>query len=485
VAVVMDKGWEQVPAVLGILASGAAYLPIDGRLPKERMHYLLECSEVKFILTQSSLAKSLVWPENMKILSIDDEDFSDFEDTPLSIIQNNSDLAYVIFTSGSTGQPKGVIIDHRGAVNTVLDVNSRFSVGSKDRVLALSSLSFDLSVYDIFGTLAAGGTIIMPDADETRDPAVWARLIIENNVTIWNSVPALMKLLVEYVSAHDEISISTLRVVLMSGDWIPVTLPDQIRSCFGDIEVISMGGATEASIWSIIYPIGKVDPQWRSIPYGRPMVNQQFYVLNDALAVCPVWVPGQLYIGGIGLARGYWKDSEKTNASFIIHPQTGDRLYRTGELGRFLSDGNIEFLGREDFQVKIQGFRVELEEIEAALIQHGSIGYAVVSAVGEQHGDKRLVAYIVPKPGLKIKDQQVREYLQEKLPLYMVPSAFIMLEKMPLTSNGKVNRKELPDPVKFLVDESDLFENDENIWRWPTYWRHFPFTDGRIYRSIL
>ena len=464
VAVVMDKGWEQVPAVLGILASGAAYLPIDGRLPKERMHYLLECSDVEFILTQSSLAKSLEWPENMKILSIDNEDFSNFEDTPLSIIQNNSDLAYVIFTSGSTGLPKGVIIDHRGAVNTVLDVNSRFSVESNDRILALSSLSFDLSVYDIFGTLAAGGTIIMPDADETRDPAAWARLVIENNVTIWNSVPALMKLLVEYVSAHDEISISTLRAVLMSGDWIPVTLPDQIRSCFGDIEVISMGGATEASIWSIIYPIGKVDPQWRSIPYGQPMVNQQFYVLNDALAVCPVWVPGQLYIGGIGLAKGYWKDSEKTNASFIIHPQTGDRLYRTGDLGRFLPDGNIEFLGREDFQVKIQGYRVELEEIETALMQHGNIGYAVVIAVGEQHGDKRLVAYIVPKPGLKIEDQQVREYLQGKLPFYMVPSAFIVLEKMPLTSNGKVNRKELPDPVKFLVDESDLFENDETTY---------------------
>src|SRR5262249_31449308 len=266
------------------------------------------------------------------------------------------DLAYVIYTSGSTGAPKGVMIEHRAAVNTIVDVNRRFGVNSQDRVLAVSSLSFDLSVYDIFGTLAAGGSIGMPDAESGRDGGHWLEMMREHRVTVWNSVPALMQMVVEYVKGLGEEERKEvgerLRLVMLSGDWIGVNLPDEVKKMASGAEVISLGGATEASIWSIYYRIGEVREEWKSIPYGRPLSNQRWEVLNDRMERCPVWVAGQLYIGGEGLARGYWGDEEKTGKSFIRHPESGERLYRTGDLGRYLEDGEIEFLGREDQQVK-------------------------------------------------------------------------------------------------------------------------------------
>jgi amino acid adenylation domain-containing protein len=397
VAVVMEKGWEQVVAVMAVLVSGAAYLPIDPKLPGERLRYLLENGQVKLILTHSGLDKTLEWNEGHRRICVDSEELPAADGSPLDSVQGPEDLAYVIYTSGSTGLPKGVMIDHRGAVNTIVDINRRFGVRPDDRVLALSALSFDLSVYDIFGTLAAGGTIIMPGPSDTRDPSRWAQLIARNKVTIWNSVPALMEMFVEYMADRSGVKPGSLRLALLSGDWLPVSLPDRIRKLVKGIQVISLGGATEASIWSILYPIETVDAAWKSIPYGKPMVNQEFHVLNDALEPCPVWVPGQLYIGGIGLAKGYWRDDEKTRASFIVHPRTGERLYQTGDTGRYMPDGNIEYLGREDYQVKIQGFRVELGEIETALAQHPKVRAAVVAAAGEQQGNKRLVAYVVPK----------------------------------------------------------------------------------------
>jgi amino acid adenylation domain-containing protein len=396
VAVVMEKGWEQVVAVLGVLQSGAAYLPIDAELPKERLWYLLEHGEVQLALTQSWLDAHLEWPEHVRRLSVDTANLMGRDAYSWEPVQGPDDLAYVMYTSGSTGLPKGVMIDHRGAVNTIIDINQRFGVGPADRVLALSSLSFDLSVYDIFGTLAAGGTIILPSATATRDPAHWAECMAQEQVTVWNSVPALMEMLVEYAAGRPAVLPHSLRLVLLSGDWIPLTLPDQMKARAEGVQVISLGGATEASIWSILYPIETVDATWKSIPYGKPMVNQRFHVLNEALEPCPVWVPGHLYIGGMGLAKGYWRDTEKTCASFLTHPRTGERLYCTGDLGRYLPDGNIEFLGREDFQVKIQGYRIELGEIEAALTQHPTVRVAVVTAVGEQQRNKRLVAYVVP-----------------------------------------------------------------------------------------
>ncbi|MEH2065253.1 MAG: amino acid adenylation domain-containing protein [Nostoc sp.] len=477
VAIVMDKGWEQIVAALGILAAGAAYVPIDPKLPAERRCYLLQEAEIEQVITQSWLDSTLDWPNNINRICADilEPSVADF---PPPFIPSPTSLAYIIYTSGSTGLPKGVMIDHQGAVNTIVDINRRFHVTSTDRILALSSLSFDLSMYDIFGTLAAGATIIIPDADAAKNPEHWVKLLVQHQVTIWNSVPALMQMLLEYVGDRQTLLDSCLRLVLLSGDWLPLNLPAQIRMIWENAQVISLGGATEASIWSIIYPITTVDPTWKSIPYGRPMVNQRFYVLDAAFELRPVWVPGQLYIGGIGLAQGYWKNPDKTNASFIIHPDTQERLYKTGDLGRYLPDGNIEFLGREDFQVKVNGYRIELGEIESAIQQYPAIKDVVVNTVGKSQDHKQLVAYIVlnsPEalPADGDLSSRLGNFLQQKLPEYMLPAAYMLLNALPLTSNGKVDRRSLPAPenLRHQVQTSDAVPATEteraiaHIWQ--------------------
>jgi amino acid adenylation domain-containing protein/non-ribosomal peptide synthase protein (TIGR01720 family) len=453
VAVAMEKGWEQVVGVLGILTAGAAYLPVDPTLPQERIEYLLEHGQARIVLSQQD-GKEKPWlkPELCQIV-IDDASLQQEPASWLEPVQKTSDLAYVIYTSGSTGLPKGVMISHEAALNTVVDVNQRFSIGSGDRVFGLSSLSFDLSVYDIFGTLAAGATLVLPRGGSMRDPAHWAEIMTAAEVTVWNSVPALMEMLVEYADGR-QVKIP-LRLVMLSGDWIPVSLPGRLWEWIPGVELISMGGATEAAIWSILYPVKGVDPAWESIPYGKPMVNQRFHVLNEALEACPVWVPGQLHIAGIGLAEGYWRDPERTASSFFTHPRTGERLYRTGDLGRYLPDGNIEFLGREDFQVKVHGHRIELGEIEAALTQHPLVRTALVTAQGKDRSHKRLVGYVVPNsresaPAIT----ELREFISAKLPEYMVPTDILMLDELPLSSNGKVDRRALPLPDAVL--ESDI-----------------------------
>jgi amino acid adenylation domain-containing protein len=395
VAVVMEKGWEQVVAVLAVLQAGAAYLPISPELPPARLRHLLERGEVELALTQPHLESRLDWPPGVERLCVDRREPEAAE--PLRRVQTPEDLAYVIFTSGSTGLPKGVMIDHRGALNTVADVNRRFALGAGDRVLGLSSLSFDLSVWDIFGTLSAGGALVLPEPAAARDPVRWTELIAEQRVTVWNSVPALLEMLVEHAAQSAESRLGTLRLALLSGDWIPVRLPDRLRALAPAAQVVSLGGATEASIWSILYPIAEVDGSWTSIPYGKPMANQSFEVLDDQLQPRPVWAVGELYIGGLGLALGYWRDPERTATSFVVHPRTGERLYRTGDLGRYLPTGDIEFLGREDLQVKIQGYRIELGEIEAALESHPGVKAGAVKAIGEPRGGRRLVAYVVPQ----------------------------------------------------------------------------------------
>ncbi len=399
VAVIIEKGWRQVIAVLGVLQAGGAYVPIDPRLPPERIRYLLTHTEARMALMEPARELPSDCPASVEPLVVDDllDDREESQEDRVRVIAD--DLAYVIFTSGSTGLPKGVMIDHQGALNTVTDVNKRFSVTATDRVLAISSLNFDLSVYDIFGILAAGGVLVMPSPCAHPNPEEWAGLVKKEGITIWNSVPAIVDLLVTYLENRGECLPESLRLILMSGDWIPVTLPDRIRrlSTGSDIEIISLGGATEASIWSILYKIEDIPTHWRSIPYGKAMDNQTVQVLNHTLEVCPVWVPGQLYIGGMGVANGYWRDPEKTKKHFVVHPRTGERLYWTGDLGRYLPDGNIEFLGREDCQVKIQGFRIELGEIESVLAAHPNVQTAVVDVQGDDLHERHLVGYVVPR----------------------------------------------------------------------------------------
>jgi len=459
VAISMEKGWEQVVAVYGVLMAGAAYVPIDPALPMERRHHLLAQGNVKWVLSQSHLQSARAWPVQVQIIAVDAGELLQEYDAPLVSQQQPTDLAYVIYTSGSTGTPKGVMIDHQGAMNTIEDINHRFGMNPQDRVLALSSLSFDLSVYDIFGTITAGGTLVIPTARDAKDAAAWVRLIEKHQITIWNTVPALMQMLVTQ-DTESEI-LASLRLILMSGDWIPLALPEKIRAVCPESQIISLGGATEASIWSILYPIHEIDPSWRSIPYGHPMRNQQFYVLNEQFNPCPTWVSGHLYIGGSGLAQGYWRDPEKTAASFITHPVSGERLYRTGDLGCYRPDGEIEFLGREDQQIKLRGYRIELGEIETALEQHPDVNAAAALVIGAS--PRKLVACVVlenPQTlwehsqkseeregfhSLNSSDQTsaLTQFVAQKLPDYMVPEGVLWLDTLPLNANGKVDRRHL------------------------------------------
>jgi len=463
VAVALNKGCDQVVAVLGVLESGAAYLPVDPTWPGHRLRQVLEIGEIETVVTTSPLAAALSWPPGVRCLTVDDGSSGD-DHTESEIATNPENLAYVMFTSGSTGTPKGVMTDHRGAVNTILDINERFAIGSDDRVLALSALQFDLSVYDIFGMLAAGGTVVFPESNAVRDPRRWAELIRQERITVWNTVPTLMEMLVEHLEGRGT-SLDSLRLVLLSGDWIPVSLPGRVRRIAPNARIISLGGATEASIWSVYYPIENVDPKWTSIPYGKALRNQKWRVLNEDLEDCPTWVPGDLYIEGAGLARGYWRDEKKTSESFIFHPATGERLYRTGDRGRFLPDGNIEFLGRLDNQVKIRGHRIELGEIEHAITSHPRVQRAVVAVAGKDCSHKRLVGYVVLRKDEDADEsitsgiqEQLREHVAARLPCHMVPSEIVCLDKFPLTSNGKVNRDLLTNPTRVDSPTTSLAE---------------------------
>ena len=441
IGIVMDKGWEQIVAVMGILASGAAYVPIAPELPPERLQYLLKNSEIEIVLTQSWLNETLPWPEGIQRFCVDSEDFATESIDTLKAIQTPDDLAYVIYTSGSTGLPKGVMITHRNVANVVVYTNQRFQVGRRDRILALTALNHDLSVYDIFGLLSAGGAIVMPDAQSIKDPNHWAKLIQREQVTLWNSVPAMMEMLVNALSHRSAALSSSLRLAILGGDWLPVSLPNRLRALVPDIDLLSIGGPTETTIWNIGYEVNEVNPTWKSIPYGKPMVNSKYYILNEALADCPVWVPGQMYCAGVQLAKGYWREEDKTNAQFITHPRTEERLYRSGDLGRYLPDGNIEFLSRVDFQIKLRGYRIEAGEIEATLLQHPAVQAAVIK-VGEQQA--HLVAYVVSSGAVLPTVDELSQFLGSKLPDYMVPSIFLFLDALPLSANGKVDRQALP-----------------------------------------
>ncbi|KES06115.1 hypothetical protein BU52_17015 [Streptomyces toyocaensis] len=443
VAVSVGKSREQIVAVLGVLMAGGAYLPVDPELPSERRHSLMKRSGCGVVLT-SGREVPLDWPDGIT------EELVDLsgpvvEGPVPGVAGDGGGLAYVIYTSGSTGVPKGVAVSHRAALNTCVEVCERFGVGSSDVVLGLSSLSFDLSVFDVFGVLGAGGTLVLPRAGSGRDPGHWQELVTEHGVTVWNSVPALMGMFIEHTGDTGELP---LKLVLLSGDWIPVELPDRVRAAAPGAQVVSLGGATEAGIWSIAYPVGEVDPRWESIPYGRPLRNQRFHVLDAQWRECPVWVAGELFIAGAGLADGYWRDPERTAASFVTHPVTEERLYRTGDVGRWLPSGDIEFLGREDFQVKVGGFRIELGEIEAALAGCEGVRAAVAAAPGARH-HRRLVGYVVAEESADETEllERVRAHAGQHLPSYMVPPVLKVIDEIPLSANGKVDRTALPAPT--------------------------------------
>ncbi|MGE0718169.1 MAG: amino acid adenylation domain-containing protein, partial [Alphaproteobacteria bacterium] len=432
VAVVMPKGWRQIVAALATVLAGGAYVPIELPAPAARIRDLVERAGARFALVHE--APLLDWPCTAHRL----DRLPPAPEASLPEVAAG-DLAYIIYTSGSTGTPKGVAMAHDAVSNTLHDVNGRFAVGPGDRVLGLSSLGFDLSVWDIFGVLGAGGALVLPAPESLRDPAHLSALATGEGVTLWNTTPAYLKLMMEAPGATLP---ATLRLAMLSGDWIPLGLARRMLAEHPGVRLVSLGGATEAAIWSIWHPIDRVEADWTSIPYGRPLANQRFHVLDEGMASVPTGEIGQLHIAGAGLAEGYWRDPDRTAESFIRHPETGERLYRTGDYGRYLPDGAIEFLGRRDAQVKIGGHRIELAEVEAALMRLPGIAEAVALPIDDAGGNRRLAAAYRTDGGVT---PEVRGTLAEILPSYMIPAVLLAVDRMPLTANGKVDRRALAD----------------------------------------
>ncbi|MEM6686525.1 MAG: amino acid adenylation domain-containing protein, partial [Bacteroidota bacterium] len=472
VAIVSKKSWKQIVAALGILKAGGAYLPISSALPEKRINHIIADAQATCVLTDGKIDTN-IFDTSLHVLAIDEDELLLTQGTPIPFKSSQLDLAYVIYTSGTTGNPKGVMIDHKGAVNTNRDINLKIQLTSDDVILGVSSLSFDLSVYDIFGTFRAGATLVLPPYSKYPDPQVWKELVIQEGITVWNSTPALAEIFEKSIALENDAIKENLsvRCYLLSGDWIPVLLPSQLKM-YGvkPPEVYSLGGATEASIWSIYHKTDGSEVNMSSIPYGKPLQNQKMYVLDAQLQPCPLWVEGDIYIGGEGLSLGYWNDSVKTNAAFITHPIWKERLYRTGDRGRFTNDLNIEFLGRKDTQVKINGYRVEIGEIENVLNKHESITKCVINAMTSENKEKILIAYYTSTENLE--ESTIAAYLQEYLPHYMVPQYFIPMEAIPVTSNGKIDRAKLPIPDVTVQETEHLqsAETDteialENIWK--------------------
>jgi amino acid adenylation domain-containing protein len=480
VAVHLERGPEMVVALLGILEAGGAYVPLSTSFPEERIRLILATLEIAHLVTEEprpgGLAVAVEHTVLLPLAGKDSKDLKDLKDLKdINALEASSslesleslrslesleslesfmsfqqpptpdDLAYIIFTSGSTGTPKGVMVRHRPAVNLVSWVNRTFGVGPSDRVLFVTSLSFDLSVYDIFGLLAAGGSLRIASAEEARDPACLVRILAEEPVTFWDSAPAALLQLVPFLPAEPCDS-ARLRLVFLSGDWIPVGLAGRVRQTFPGTQVVSLGGATEATVWSNFHRIGEVPPHWTSIPYGRPIANARYHVLDPGLSACPAGVPGDLYIGGACLSTGYARDSVLTAGKYLPDPFSGEpgaRLYRTGDRARHWADGTLEFLGRSDTQVKVRGFRIELGEIETALADHPGVREAVVLVRQGEAGDQRLVACVIPAAELPPTLAELRRFLVARLPDYMLPADLVLCDAWPVTPTGKLDRRAL------------------------------------------
>jgi amino acid adenylation domain-containing protein len=469
IGVCLRRSLDMVAAVIAVSRAGAAYVPLDPSYPKDRLGFMLEDTNAKVVLTQWALLDRFP-TEIANLVNLDqiDPELDQFPLTEPERKHGPDAVAYVIYTSGSTGRPKGVVVRHRAAVNTIDWVNRTFGVGPKDRLLFVTSLSFDLSVYDIFGVLGAGGCVRVADETESRDPARLAEILRSEEITMWDSAPAALQQLVPFFG--DKLQSVGLRLVMLSGDWIPVTLPDQIRSVFPNAKVMALGGATEASIWSNWYPVEHVDAAWASIPYGKPIQNCRYHILGPDLEPLPVGEAGELHIGGLCLADGYLNRPELTAERFIPDPlRPGERLYKTGDLARYMPDGNIEFLGRIDHQVKVRGFRIELGEIEADLAQHPAVRECVVKPFRDESGNVSLAAYVVRRSAVDAVG--LIRHLRAALPDYMVPAAFVFLDALPLTPNGKVDRSQLPAPDatttaagRYVPPANDAEKALQSIW---------------------
>ncbi|EJM8643411.1 amino acid adenylation domain-containing protein, partial [Salmonella enterica] len=423
VAVSLPKGPGQIAAVLGVLFAGGVYVPVGIDQPTVRRQRIYQSANIRWQIGTESDGETKFTPDEAREMDALDD----------GILVEPESEAYIIFTSGSTGEPKGVIVSHAAAVNTLEDINRRFGVTAQDRLLAVSALEFDLSVYDIFGVLGAGASLVLIDEATRRDATAWLKSIKQYGVTIWNSVPVLLEMLLNVAEGGG--MLPGLRLALISGDWIGLNLPGWLKRIAPQCRFAALGGATEAAVWSNLYEVDEIGPEWKSIPYGYPLTNQSYRVVDRLGRDCPDWVAGELWIGGRGVALGYCGDPEKSAEKFVVDEQ-GKRWYRTGDFGRYWPDGTLEFLGRQDQQIKIRGHRIETGEIETALQSHPRVGQAIAML-----HDKYLVAAVTVNDA--ITEEELKQWLRQLLAPEMIPDNLIVLPEIPLSTNGKVDRQRL------------------------------------------
>jgi amino acid adenylation domain-containing protein len=447
VAVCIERSIEMVVAILAVLKSGAAYVPLDPAYPHERLSFMLEDSRARVLLTLGNSIRGT----NTRLVSLDRDRqiiFAGANDNLQSAVSGDNS-AYVIYTSGSTGKPKGVQVTHRGLRNVFGSMREEPGMNDRDVFLAVTTLSFDIATLELLLPLTVGARVVVANCTAAADGIELKELINRSGATIMQATPATWRLLIDAGwSGKCDLRIQS------GGEALSRDLASQLVAKGSSLW--NLYGPTETAIYSTADRVNADDDP---ITIGRPIANTQIYLLDARLAPVPVGIRAELYIGGDGLARGYIHDSQLTADKFIpnpFSPRAGERLYRTGDLARYLPDGRIELLGRSDYQLKIRGFRIEAAEVEAALVQHPEVRNAVVTAV-ESTKDKRLVAYVVPAQDHKVSVENLRGFLKTKLPDYMVPTVFSFLNKLPLTANGKIDRKVLPPPEQARPDLGTTF----------------------------
>jgi amino acid adenylation domain-containing protein len=472
VAICMEPSLDLPIALLAVLKAGGAYIPLDSADPRKRLSFILEETGAPVVLTQEGLADNQAFA-GVQVIRLD-RDVEVFatestENLPSQVTGEN--LCYVIYTSGSTGQPKGAMLHHRGVRNRLLWGITDYQLGQGDVVLHKTPLTFDVSVWEIFAPLLSGACLLIAKAGGHQDPVYQLELMAREKVTHVDYVPTMLEVLLELEGLAD---CDSLKIVTSAREALTRELRDRFYSQT-KAKLYNLYGSTEAS-QAVTYWVCPGEGKERLIPIGRPMNNARIYILDKHLQPVPIGVAGELHVGGVAPGRGYLKRPDLTADKFIpdaFSETGGERLYKTGDLARYRSDGAIEFLGRLDHQVKIRGVRLELVEVEASLCQHPAVREAVVLARKITAGNKSLVAYVVSKQEPLPTEDELRNYLRQKLPEYMVPAAYVVLTELPLLSNGKLNRRALPRPKKLLSQpeavymppENDLEQTIASIWQ--------------------
>jgi amino acid adenylation domain-containing protein len=433
VGVYIDRSLEMVVSILGVLKAGGAYVPLDPNYPKERLAFMVKDSGLKMVLTSTRLETKAKELGEVQTCCVDTLGKRGESLKPSGLHENH--LAYVIYTSGSTGLPKGVQIPHRALLNFLLSVQKEPGLAAQDRLLAVTTLSFDIAGLELWLPLISGATVVLASADDAKDPSALSRLIEQNNITVMQATPVTWSALM-----HSGWKGKQNLKALCGGEPMPRQLANELVRACG--EVWNMYGPTETTIWSTI---DRVTEGEGGVSIGRPIANTEIYILDSHLNPVPVATDGEIFIGGDGLARGYLNRAELTANKFIAHPfKPSARLYRTGDVGRYLPDGRIVCLGRSDNQVKVRGFRIELGEIETVLERHQSVRKAVVTTQTDENTNTELVGFWIPSDNRRADETDLRRFLQEHLPHYMIPNAWMEVREFPLTPNGKIDRKRLP-----------------------------------------